>query len=145
MSPRVAISCDHGGFDLKDQLVQYLKGKSVALQDMGVFSRESVDYPDMAHAVAEAVSTRQADFGIIICGTGIGVSMAANKHKGVRAALCTNAYMARMSRAHNDANVLCLGGRVVGQSLAEDIVNAFLSVEFEGGRHARRIEKIEIQ
>jgi ribose 5-phosphate isomerase B len=145
MAPRVAISCDHGGFELKDKLVSYLEDKSVALLDLGVHAAESVDYPDKAHAVAEAVLSNRADFGIIICGTGIGVSMAANRHRGIRAALCTDPYMARMSRAHNDANVLCLGGRVVGPSLAEDIVDAFLAGAFDGGRHARRVEKIEIQ
>ena len=145
MAPRIVISSDHGGFELKDKLVQYLEAKPVDLLDLGVHTAESVDYPDRAHAVAEAVLSKQADFGIVICGTGIGVSMAANRHRGIRAALCTDPYMARMSRAHNDANVLCLGGRIISPSLAEEIVDAFLSGAFDGGRHARRIEKIEIQ
>ena len=145
MAPRVAISCDHGGFELKRNLVSHLEACGCELLDLGVFSAESVDYPENAHALAEAVITEKAEFGILICGTGIGMSIAANRHKGVRAALCTDSYMARMSRAHNDANVLCLGGRVLGPSLAADIVDTFLSGEFDGGRHARRIEKIEIQ
>ncbi len=142
---RIAITCDHGGYDLKEHLVPYLKAKSLDLQDLGVFSNESVDYAENAHALADAVASKKADFGIAICGTGIGVSITVNRHEGIRAALCTNSFMARMSRAHNDANILCLGGRVVGPSLAEDIVDAFLEEEFEGGRHARRIEKIEIK
>jgi ribose 5-phosphate isomerase B len=145
MPPRIAISCDHGGFELKDTLVRFLASKSVELLDLGVHSNDSVDYPQKAHAVAEAVLSKQADLGIVLCGTGIGVSITANKHKGIRAALCTDPFMARMSREHNDANVLCLGGRVIGPSLAMEIVDVFLNGRFEGGRHARRIAKIEIQ
>jgi ribose 5-phosphate isomerase B len=122
-----------------------LKVRSAELQDLGVFTDAAVDYPDQAHALAEALLSHQVDIGILICGTGIGVSIAANKHRGVRAALCTDPYMARMSRAHNDANVLCMGARVVGPGLAKEIVDVFLDSAFEGGRHTRRIEKLEIQ
>ena len=112
------------------------------VDDQGTYSEESVDYPDYAKKVSEVV-LRGAAVGILICGTGIGISMAANRHPGIRAALCENEFTARMARAHNDANILCMGGRVVGTALAESIVNTFLSTSFEGGRHARRVDKIE--
>ena len=141
----VAVSCDHGGFELKRSLVDFLKANDIEIMDMGVHSDESVDYPNQAHALTEAIAAGRADRGILICGTGIGISIAANKRPGIRAALCTDPYMARMSREHNDANVLCLGGRVIGPSLAEEIVQAFLKGKFQGGRHARRVNQLEIQ
>ena len=142
---KVIIGCDHGGFELKEALLAHLEQQGVELQDVGCFSRESVDYPDYAHKVASAVAQGEFDRGLLVCGTGLGMSMAANKHPGVRAALCSEPLSAAMSRAHNDANVLCLGGRVVGTGLAEEIVLAFLTAKFQGGRHARRVEKIELK
>lgn len=141
----IAIACDHGGFDLKAGLCRFLEASGHTLVDLGTDSLDSVDYPDKAHALAEEITHSRADFGILICGTGIGISIAANRHKGIRAALCTDSFMAKMAREHNDANVLCLGGRVIGPALAEDIVTAFLSGKFQGDRHIRRLSKIEIQ
>ena len=145
MTIRIAWACDHGGFDLKSELLKSFEDTEYKMTDLGVFSTESVDYPDQAHLLANTVQSGDVDFGILICGTGIGVSIAANRHLGIRAALCTDPFMARMSREHNDANVLCLGGRVIGPSLAKEIVTAFLNGTFEGGRHAVRLTKIEIQ
>lgn len=138
----VAIGADHGGYELKQQIVEFLIAQGHQVQDCGTHSPESVDYPDFAVLVARAVAGGEAERGILICGTGIGMSIAANKVQGARAAVCTNCYMARLSRQDNDANVLCLGGRVLGPGLALDIVQAFLSSEFAGGRHARRVDKI---
>jgi ribose 5-phosphate isomerase B len=140
---RLAIACDHGGFHLKQALVSSLAGPGLDIVDLGVNGLDSVDYPDVARTLTEVVLRKEADSGIIICGTGIGVSIAANRRPGIRAALCTDPYMARMSREHNDANVLCLGGRVVGPGLAEEIVRAFLAAGFQGGRHARRVQKLD--
>ncbi len=140
----LAMACDHGGFELKETIKKTFLDSDIEILDLGVNSPGSVDYPDKAHALADAILQGKADKGILVCGTGIGISMAANRHKGIRAALCTDPFMARMSREHNDANVLCLGGRVIGPSLAEDIVRSFLDGQFEGGRHANRIKKIEI-
>ncbi|HLT58590.1 MAG: ribose 5-phosphate isomerase B [Limnochordales bacterium] len=139
---RIAIGSDHAGFDLKSELIAYLEGAGHTVEDMGTSGRASCDYPDFARAVAEAVAAGRHDRGILICGTGIGMSIAANKVAGVRAALCGEPYSARLAREHNDANVLCLGARVTGPGLAQAIVAAFLSGEFEGGRHARRVDKI---
>lgn len=136
---KIAIGADHAGFHLKRALVEgVLAGYEV--EDHGTHSPdESVDYPRYAFSVAEAVAGGKARYGILICGTGIGMCMAASRVEGIRPALCTNVYMARMARAHNDANVLCLGGRVLGVGVAEEIVRVFLSTPFEGGRHARRL------
>lgn len=139
----IAIGSDHAGLELKDHLVAYLKAKQLLVTDVGTYSAESVDYPDSAHEVSKAVTTAQATFGILICGSGIGVSIAANKHQGVRAALVTHVELAKLSREHNNANVLCLGGRFTAKHHAELIVDAFLSADFEGGKHQRRIDKIE--
>lgn len=140
---RIIIGSDHGGFDLKVAIKHHLEAAGHEVYDQGTYEAGvSVDYPDYALPVARAVVNGDYDFGILICGTGIGISIAANKVRGARVALCTDAYMARMSRAHNDANVLALGGRVVGQGLAFDIVDAFLGGDFEGGRHVRRVDKI---
>lgn len=139
---RIAIGADHAGRSLKEEIVAFLQGAGYPVEDMGTHGDESVDYPDYALQVARAVATGAADLGILICGTGIGMSIAANKVRGIRAAVATNCYMARMAREHNDANILCLGGRVIGPDLALEIVRTFLQSRFAGGRHARRVEKI---
>jgi len=139
---KVALACDHGGYRLKEVIKEYLKELGVEFVDYGAYSEESVDYPDYAYKAAKGIVNGEADRGIFICGTGIGISMAANKVHGIRAALCYNVYAAEMSRRHNDANVLCLGGRVLGDELAKRIVKAWLETPFEGGRHERRIKKI---
>ena len=139
---RIAIGADHAGFQLKEALIKGVLAPHEVL-DLGTHSpHKSVDYPEYAFAVAEAVANEKAEYGILVCGTGIGMAMAASRVPGIRAATCTNVYMARMARAHNDANVLCLGGRVLGIGLAEEIVRVFLATPFEGGRHARRLALI---
>ncbi len=140
----IAIGSDHNGVALKEALLQgVLQGHAV--RDFGVFTPESVDYPDIAFAVAHAVASGEYERGILICGTGIGMAIAANKVKGIRAAPCSDVYSAKMSRRDNDANILCLGGRVVGPGLAAEIVTVWLNEPFAGGRHARRLEKIRAQ
>jgi ribose 5-phosphate isomerase B len=139
---RIALGSDHAGVDLKAEIAQYLQTNGYEFKDFGVFSTESVDYPDQAAIVAKAVAKGQFDQGIIICGTGIGVSISANKIKGIRAALCHDVFSAQMARAHNDSNVLTLGARVVGPGLALSIVEAYLKGEFAGGRHQQRVDKI---
>ncbi|MBN1978982.1 MAG: ribose 5-phosphate isomerase B [Anaerolineae bacterium] len=139
---QIAVGADQGGFELKQKVVEHLIDQEYQVIDLGIHEIKSVDYPDIAESVARAVANNEAERGIIICATGIGVSMAANKVRGIRAALCTDCYMARMAREHNNAQVLCLGGRVIGAGLALDIVNAFLSAKAQGGRHARRVDKI---
>jgi ribose 5-phosphate isomerase B len=138
----IAIASDHGGFELKERIIKYLKDKGYQFEDLGTFSTDSVDYPDYGVKAAEGVAQGKYEKGIVLCGTGIGISIAANKVHGIRAALCTNSYMARMSREHNDSNILALGGRVVGDELAIDIVETWLNTEFVGGRHKIRIDKI---
>lgn len=140
---KVALGCDHAGFLLKGAVLEALRDAGVEVHDMGTFSEESVDYPDVAARVARAVAAGEVDRGILLCGTGIGVSIAANKVPGVRAALCHDTFSARMSRAHNDANVLTMGSRVVGAGLAREIVRVWLEATFEGGRHAVRVEKVK--
>ncbi|MDI6711441.1 MAG: ribose 5-phosphate isomerase B [Thermoanaerobacterales bacterium] len=139
---RIAVASDHGGFRLKQEVINYLGLAGYEFKDLGTYSAESVDYPDFARAVAEAVRSGEFDRGIILCGTGIGVCIAANKVPGIRAALCHDTFSARAAREHNDANVLTLGERVIGPGLARDIVAAWLTSEFQGGRHARRVAKI---
>lgn len=139
---KIAVGADHAGFPLKEKIKEFLEKKGYEVLDMGTYSTESVHYPNFAEKVARAVQKGEADRGILICGTGIGMSITANKFKGIRAALCTNEYMARMSRRHNDANVLCLGERVLGVELALSIVEAWLEEEFEGGRHEVRVKLI---
>ncbi len=141
---RVIIASDHAGLDYKEMIIKHLTSKGLEVEDFGPYNTDSFDYPDSAHKVALSIKDKKADFGILICGTGIGMSMAANRHKAIRAALCTNEFQARATREHNNANVLCLGTRVTGQGLAISIVDAFFSSEFEGGRHQKRIEKIEL-
>lgn len=138
----IAIGADQGGYELKQEIVEFLVAEGHDALDLGIHELKSIDYPDIAQEVASAVAAGETDRGIVICGTGIGVSITANKVPGIRAALCTDCYMARMAREHNDAQVLCLGGRVVGSGLALDIVRIFLTGEFEGGRHARRVGKM---
>ncbi len=140
---KIALGADHGGYQLKEQIKKYLEDKGLEVLDLGAYSTDSVDYPEFGRAVGEAVVEGKADRGIIVCGTGIGISIAANKVKGVRAALCTNTTMARLTREHNDANVLALGARMVGDVLALEMIDTFLNTEFEGGRHATRVGKIE--
>lgn len=139
----IAIGSDHGGYDLKMEIISYLNSQGLECKDFGSCNgKESVDYPDYGKNVAEAVSSGEFEKGIIICGTGLGISITANKVPGIRAALCTDSYMARMSREHNDANILALGGRVVGPGLALDIVETWLNTPFAGGRHKTRVDKI---
>jgi len=142
MAERVIAGSDHAGLVLRAEVVRVAREKGFEVEDLGPFSGDSVDYPDYARKVAEAVAARRARFGILVCGTGIGMSIAANKVKGVRAAHCGNELEARMARAHNDANVLCLGERVLGLGLGAAVVTAFLEQPFEGGRHQRRVDKI---
>jgi ribose 5-phosphate isomerase B len=142
MSDIVAIAADHGGFDLKEGLVPVLEAAGVTVLDLGTTSRESVDYPEFADALAAALAAGRAQRGVLICGTGIGISIAANRHPGIRAALCHDGLTARLARQHNDANVLVLGGRVLGIETAKDCLTMFLDTPFEGGRHARRVAKL---
>ena len=135
----IALGCDHGGFALKQEIMKHLDDRGLAYKDYGTYTEESCDYPIYGEAVGRAVASGACELGIIICGTGIGISMAANKVKGVRAALCGDCFSAEMTRKYNDANVLALGARVVGPGLALKIVDTFLDNEFEGGRHARRV------
>lgn len=137
---KVVIGSDHGGFSLKEVILSLLQELGHEILDVGCHDLESVDYPGFANLVCDKISSAEADMGILICGTGIGMSMAANKHNGIRAALCSEQYTARMSREHNDANVLCIGERTTGPGIAEEIVRTWLSTPFGGGRHQRRIE-----
>lgn len=138
----IAIACDHGALELRDILKQHLEQKGLTVLDLGTHGGESVDYPDFADAMATALKDGKAERGILLCGSGIGISIAANRHRHVRAALVHDGYGARMCREHNDANVLVLGGRTTGSEVAKDCVDLFLSTGFAGGRHARRIEKM---
>ena len=139
---KIAIGSDHGGFALKQEIMKHLEAAGYAYKDYGTYTADSCDYPVYGEAVARAVAGGEAERGILICGTGIGISISANKVKGIRAALCGDCYSAEMTRRHNDANILALGARVLGPGLALKIVDTFLATEFEGGRHARRIAKI---
>jgi len=139
---KIAIGSDHAGFDLKETIRVFLEEKGIDVKDFGTHSEERVDYPDYAFPLSESVAKGDEDFGILICGTGIGMSIVANKVKGIRASLCSDVYSAHSAREHNDANILCLGGRVLGEELAKEIVNAWLNASFLGGRHKRRIDKI---
>lgn len=139
---RIVVGSDHGGFALKERVKKWLAAAGHEVTDVGTFNEESCDYTDYGQKAARAVAEGAAERAVLVCGTGIGMSITANKIKGIRAALCTDPYMARMSRAHNNANVLVLGERVVGFGLAEAIVQEWMATPFEGGRHERRIEKI---
>ncbi|MDP4153048.1 MAG: ribose 5-phosphate isomerase B [Bacillota bacterium] len=138
----IAIGCDHAGFELKRAVIKHLEEKGLKVKDLGTYSTDSCDYPDIALAVGTAVTDGTCEKGILVCGTGIGMSIAANKIKGVRAACCSDTYSAKLTRMHNNANVLCFGARVVGEGLALEIVDAYIGTEFEGGKHQRRIDKI---
>lgn len=138
----IALGSDHAGFDYKEKIKDLLKELNFEWKDFGTHSKESVDYPDYAHTVAEAVSNGECETGILVCGTGIGVSIVANKHKGIRAAACESYSAALLARRHNNANILCVGERLTGWGTVEDIVKVFLETNFDGGRHTRRVEKI---
>ncbi len=138
------IATDHAGIELKDYTVQLLKDKGHEVIDLGPYSKDRVDYPDYAHKVATSVLEDADAQGVLICGSGIGMSMAANRHEGIRAALCHDAYTAMVARGHNDANILCFGERIVGKGVAESILDAWIANGFDGGRHTQRVEKIEI-
>ena len=140
---QIGLACDHGGFELKEELKAFLKSIGIEPIDMGTFNEDSVDYPDFGVLVAEKVSRGELEKGILICGTGIGMSIVANKFPRVRAALANDLYSSRCSREHNDANILVIGGRIVGKELAKEIVKVWLETPFAGGRHKRRLEKIE--
>jgi ribose 5-phosphate isomerase B len=139
---KVALGSDHGGFELKEGIKKHLNRKGIEFVDYGTFNNESVDYPDYGRITAEAIMKGECDRGIVVCGTGIGISLAANKVKGIRCALVSEEYSARMAKAHNNANMIAMGGRVVGEGIATGVVDAWLETEFEGGRHERRVEKI---
>jgi ribose 5-phosphate isomerase B len=139
---KIILASDHAGLELRQELVAMLRERNVSFDDVGPASPESVDYPDFAKHVARAVAAGQYELGVLVCGTGIGMSIVANKYRGVRAALCTTEFEARMARSHNDANVLCVGQRVVGVGVARGILEAFLSTPFAGGRHEQRVQKI---
>ncbi len=138
----LALASDHAGFEYKEKLKPVLEQLGIPFKDFGTNSAESTDYPDWAHRACEKITSGECDRGILICGTGIGMSIAANKHKGIRAAACESTTAARLSRQHNNANVLALGARVTGWESATDIVRIFLATSFEGGRHERRVQKI---
>ena len=138
----IAIGSDHGGYELKRGIIDYLKSKGIEYRDFGCYNKNSCDYPDIAVEVCRAVVKEECEKALLFCGTGIGISIAANKVNGIRAACCSDIFSAKFTRMHNDANVLCLGGRVVGLGLAIELVEIFLTTEFEGGRHIKRIEKI---
>ncbi len=140
----IALGCDQGGFDLKKEVIAYLNERNIDFKDCGSYNMDSVDYPDYAKKVVNAILSGECDKGILICGTGIGISIVANRHKGIRAALCGDVFSAKATRLHNDANILAMGGRVIGPGLCLEIVDAFLNTEFSGEeRHQRRIDKID--
>lgn len=139
---KVAVGCDHGGFVLKARVVSTLKSLGAEVVDFGCFDESSVDYPEYGEKVARAVAEGVCELGVIMCGTGIGISIAANKFKGIRAAVVTNTYMAKLTKNHNNANIIALGGRVINQDEAEEIVKAWYTAEYEGGRHQRRLDMI---
>ncbi len=138
----IAIGCDHGGFSLKNDIIKHLSDRGIEFCDYGTFDSNAVDYPDIAKKVCAAIMNGSAEKGILVCGTGIGMSIAANKHKGIRAAVCSDHFSTRFTRLHNDTNVLCLGARVIGTGLCLELVDLFLDTPFEGGRHQTRVDKI---
>ncbi len=139
---KIAIASDHGGFDLKESVIAHLLNTGWEVDDLGPHSGDSVDYPDYGIKLAEAVAEKKVERGIVICGTGIGMSIVVNRYQGVRGALCSDVFTAKLCREHNDSNILIMGGRVIGRGLAAEIVNTWLSTPFEGGRHQRRLDKI---
>ena len=142
LSKPVAIGCDHAGFEYKEDVISFLDGKSVTWKDFGTYSEDSVDYPDFAHPVANAVENGDACFGILICGSANGVAITANKHQHIRAAVCWEEEIAELARKHNNANVICIPGRFVREGLVEEMIERFMHTEFEGGRHQSRVNKI---
>ena len=140
---KLAVASDHAGFELKEQVRLLLESQGHTVEDCGCYSEESCDYPDYANRLCEAILGEKAERGVLVCGTGLGMSYTANRHKGIRAALCTSAEMAEMSRAHNDANVLVLGSRILDTDIVNDVLNAWMETPFDGGRHLRRIRKID--
>ena len=143
MTKQFGVACDHAGLELKRALVEELTKRGLAVRDFGTTTSDSCDYPDFAQAVARALESGEIDRALLVCGTGVGMSIAINRSKAARAVVCSEPLSARMSRAHNDANVLCLGARVIGVGTAIDILDAFLAADFEGGRHAGRVAKID--
>lgn len=139
---KIVLACDHGGLELKEEIKKHLNKNGYKIIDIGTHTKESVDYPDFGERAAVMVSEGEVDRGIVICGSGIGISIAANKVKGIRCALCTNEYMAKMSRLHNDSNMMALGNRVIGIGLAIDMVDIWIKTEFEGQRHLSRLKKL---
>ena len=142
LSKPIAVGSDHAGYDYKEELISFLEGKGISFKDFGTDSKDSVDYPDFAHPVAAAVENGEAAFGILLCGSANGVAITANKHQGVRAAICWGEELAQLARAHNDANIICIPARFVREGDAEKMVSIFMTTGFEGGRHNRRVEKI---
>ena len=139
---KIAIGCDHGGLEHKNAIAEHLKSRGFEVIDFGVYEQVSVDYPDIARKVCGSIISGETERGILVCGTGIGMSLAANKFKGIRAAVCSEHFSAKYTRLHNNSNILCLGGRVIGIGTALELVDLFVDTEFEGGRHQNRIDKI---
>ena len=139
---KIAIGCDHGGLEHKNAIVEHLKERGFEVIDFGIYEQKSVDYPEIAEKVANCIASGEAERGFLVCGTGIGMSLAANKVKGIRAAACSEHFSAKYTRLHNDSNILCLGGRVIGVGTALELVDLFVDTEFEGGRHQRRVDMI---
>jgi ribose 5-phosphate isomerase B len=144
MKKKIAIGNDHAGYEMKEVVLEWLEGKGYEIKNFGTDSPESVDYPDFVHPVADAVEKGEFDFGVLVCGSGQGVSFTANKHQGIRAALCWSAEISKLSRQHNNANILCLPGRFLNEAEGIEILKNFLETEFEGGRHQNRIDKVPV-
>jgi ribose 5-phosphate isomerase B len=140
---KLAIASDHAGFELKESIIEFLRHKGVELEDFGPVNSDSVDYPDYGISIARAIQEKKIDRGIVICGTGVGMSIVVNRFPGIRGTLCSDLYTSKMCREHNDSNILIMGGRVIGKGLAEEIVDTWLNTPFEGGRHQKRLDKIE--
>lgn len=140
---KIAIASDHGGFELKNKLVDYFKQEGVNIDDLGTYSADSVDYPDYADKMAEYILSKKAELGVLICGTGVGISIAANRHKGIRAALLYNQFVAEMAKKHNNANVIVFGGRTMSFDEVVSYIKIFLNTSFEGGRHQKRLDKLD--
>jgi ribose 5-phosphate isomerase B len=140
---KLAIASDHAGFELKESIIAYLNDKGVELEDFGPINSDRVDYPDYGISIAKAIQENKLDRGILICGTGVGMSIVVNRFPGIRGTLCSDLYTSKMCREHNDSNILIMGGRVIGKGLAEEIVDTWLNTPFEGGRHQKRLDKIE--
>ena len=139
---KIALGCDHGGLEHKNAIGEFLKEQGFEVVDYGIYEQVSVDYPDIAKKVCESIQNGEAERGILVCGTGIGMSIAANKYKGIRAAACSEHFSAKFTRLHNNSNILCLGGRVIGVGTALELAELFVNTEFEGGRHQKRVAKI---